>query len=87
MSGNPSTLRKWASVTVPTLVMVGGASPAFFHNGTQMLVDILPNAQYRTLKDQDHGPADEVLAPALVEFFASAGKRESGGNGGESRKD
>jgi len=69
MGGNPSTLRKWASVTVPTLVMVGGASPAFFHNGTQTLVDILPNAQYRTLKDQDHGPADEVLTPALVEFF------------------
>src|SRR5216684_21717 len=37
MSGNPSTLRKWASVTVPTLVIVGGASPAFFHNGTQAL--------------------------------------------------
>jgi pimeloyl-ACP methyl ester carboxylesterase len=69
MSGNPATLRKWASVTVPTLVMVGGASHAFFHNGTQTLVDILPNAQYRTLAGQDHGPADEVLTPALVEFF------------------
>src|SRR5947209_4054881 len=69
MSGNPSTLGKWASVTVPTLVMVGGASPAFFHNGTQMLVDILPNAKLRTLAGQDHGPADEVLTPALVEFF------------------
>ena len=69
MSGNPSTLRKWASVTVPTLVMVGGASPAFFHNGTQTLVGILPNAKSRTLAGQDHGPADEVLAPALKEFF------------------
>jgi pimeloyl-ACP methyl ester carboxylesterase/DNA-binding transcriptional ArsR family regulator len=69
MSGNPSTIRKWASVTVPTLVMVGGASHAFFHNGTQTLVDILPNAQYRRLPGQDHGPADEVLTPALVEFF------------------
>src|SRR6266704_3833268 len=69
MSGNPSTLRKWASVTVPTLVMVGGASHAFFHNGTQTLVDILPHAQYRTLAGQDHGQADEVLTPALVEFF------------------
>jgi pimeloyl-ACP methyl ester carboxylesterase len=69
MSGNPSTLRKWASVAVPTLVMVGGASPAFFHNGTQTLADILPNARYRTLAGQDHGPADDVLAPALKEFF------------------
>jgi len=69
MSGNPSTIRKWASVTVPTLVMVGGASHAFFHNGTQALVGLLPNAVYRTLAGQDHGPADEVLTPALVEFF------------------
>ncbi len=69
MSANPSTIKKWASVTVPTLVMVGGASPTFFHNGTQALADILPNAQYRTLAGQDHGPADEVLAPALKEFF------------------
>lgn len=69
MSGNPSTIRKYASVTVPTLVMVGGESPSFFHNGTQTLVDILPHAQHRTLAGQNHGPADEALVPALVEFF------------------
>jgi len=69
ISGNPSTIKKWASVTVPTLVMVGGASPAFFHNGTQTLVDILPNGQHRTLAGQDHGPANDVLVPVLVEFF------------------
>jgi len=75
MRGNPSTLRKWASVTVPTLVMVGGASHAFFHNGTQTLVDLLPNAQHRTLAGQDHGPADEVLVPVLVEFFKGRDNR------------
>lgn len=69
MSGNPATLKKWASVTVPALVMVGGASPSFFHNGAQTLVDILPNATLHVLAGQDHGPADEVLAPVLVEFF------------------
>jgi pimeloyl-ACP methyl ester carboxylesterase len=69
MSGNPATLKKWAPVTVPTLVMVGGASPAFFHNGAQTLVDILPHATSQILIGQDHGPADDVLAPALVEFF------------------
>ncbi|GHO89470.1 alpha/beta fold hydrolase [Dictyobacter formicarum] len=71
MSGKPATLRKWASVTVPTLVMVGGASPAFFHHGTQTLVGILPNAQHRLLAGQDHSPADDVLAPALKAFFLS----------------
>jgi pimeloyl-ACP methyl ester carboxylesterase len=69
MSGNPATLRKWTSVTTPTLVMVGGASPAFFHHGTQALRDILPNAKLDVLVGQDHGPADDTLVPVLVEFF------------------
>ena len=71
MSGNPSTIRKYASVTVPTLVMVGGASPSFFHNGTQTLANILPHAQHSLLPGQDHGPADEVLTRKLVEYFKS----------------
>ena len=33
------------------------------------LARILPNAQRRTLEGQDHGPADDVLAAALKEFF------------------
>jgi len=69
MSGNPATLKKWTTVNTPTLVMVGGASPAFFHNGAQALIDILPNAKLRVLAGQDHGPADDVLAPVLAEFF------------------
>jgi pimeloyl-ACP methyl ester carboxylesterase len=71
-SGKPLPATRWASVTAPTLVMVGGLSPAFFHNGTQALVAILPNAQYRTLKGQDHSvaaTAPEALAPVLEEFF------------------
>jgi len=69
MSGNPATIRKWASVSTPTLVMVGGASPSFFHSGTQALAGILPTAQYLTLAGQNHGPADDALAPALQAFF------------------
>ncbi len=69
MSGSPLPIRKWTSITVPTLVMDGGASPAWVHHGTQALTDILPNAQHRRFPDQDHGVADEVLVPVLVEFF------------------
>lgn len=69
MSGNPLSIRKWVGVTTPTLVMDGGESPAFMHHGAQELSDILPNAQHRRLPGQDHGPADEILVPALVEFF------------------
>ena len=75
MSGNPSTLRKWAAVTVPTLVMDGTVffgreeSHEFLRHGAQELANILPDAQRRTLEGQDHGAADEVLAPALKGFF------------------
>jgi pimeloyl-ACP methyl ester carboxylesterase len=69
MNGNPAALKKWASVTTPTLVMVGGASPKFFHNSAQALVDILPNGTLQVLPGQDHGPADDILVPALFKFF------------------
>jgi pimeloyl-ACP methyl ester carboxylesterase len=61
---------KWmASITTPTLVIDGGASPVFMHNAAQAVADALPNAQRRTLKDQTHAVAPEVLAPVLEEFF------------------
>lgn len=68
-SGKPLPPNQWASATSPTLVIVGGESEAFFQNGTQALVDILPNAQRRTLKGQTHEVSAEALAPVLVEFF------------------
>jgi pimeloyl-ACP methyl ester carboxylesterase len=68
-SGNPATIRKWAGLPTPTLVLVGGASRTFFHTGTRALADILPHAQHRTLAGQGHGPADDVLVPALQAFF------------------
>jgi pimeloyl-ACP methyl ester carboxylesterase len=71
MSGKPLSPEPWRSVTAPTLVMDGGASPGFMRAGAQELVALLPNATYRTLEGQDHGPADEILAPALVEFFTA----------------
>jgi pimeloyl-ACP methyl ester carboxylesterase len=69
ISGNPETLRKWTGLATPTLVMVGGASPTFFHTGTRALANLLPHAQYRTLAGQNHGPADDVLVPAMQAFF------------------
>ncbi len=73
--GDPLPLRKWASVTVPTLVMDGTVffgreeSHVFLRHGAQELANILPDAQHRILEGQDHGPADNVLVPVLVEFF------------------
>jgi pimeloyl-ACP methyl ester carboxylesterase len=70
MSGKPLSPKQWATTTSHTLVIVGGESEAFFQHGTQALVDILPNAQHRTLAGQTHEVAAEALAPVLKEFFA-----------------
>ena len=69
MSGDAAPLGRWASVTAPTLVMDGGASPEWVHNAARVLADVLPNARRRTLEGQTHDVAPEVLAPALEEFF------------------
>jgi pimeloyl-ACP methyl ester carboxylesterase len=60
-----------ASITVPTLVIDGGASPASMHNAAQAVAHALSNAQHRTLEGQMHDVAPEVLAPVLVKFFKS----------------
>ncbi len=69
MGGSPAPLRRWASVGVPALVMDGGASPDWQRHAVRALAEVLPNARHLTLEGQDHGPASEVLAPALVEFL------------------
>ena len=71
-SGNGLPLRKWASVTVPTLVMNGTVflgrveGHTFLRHVAQELTNILPDGRHRILESQDHGPADEVLVPAVL---------------------
>jgi len=69
MAGNTLRAKQWTSITVPTLVMDGGASPAWARNAVQAVADVLPNAQRRTLEGQTHGVDPAALAPILVEFF------------------
>jgi pimeloyl-ACP methyl ester carboxylesterase len=67
--GRPLPADRWSSVSVPTLVMDGGASPAWQRNAARALAGLLPNATYRTLEDQTHGVAPEVMAPVLRAFL------------------
>jgi pimeloyl-ACP methyl ester carboxylesterase len=69
MSGKPLPAEKWTSTTMPTLVITGGESEAFFHSGAKALVGMLPNAQHRVLAGQNHAVSPVALAPVLVEFF------------------
>jgi pimeloyl-ACP methyl ester carboxylesterase len=71
MAGRPLPSDRWTSVTVPTLVMDGGASPEWARNAVGALVEVLPNAERRTLEGQTHGAAPDVLAPVLVGFFSA----------------
>ena len=58
-----------ASVTVPTLVLVGGASFEWMGNTAETLAHTIPNAKRITLDGQTHDVSPQVLAPVLVEFF------------------
>ena len=60
-----------ASIRVPTLVMGGGASPESLHHAVRAVAGAIPGAQLRVLEGQTHEVAPDVIAPVLVEFFAT----------------
>lgn len=70
MGDNSLPAERAASVTMPTLVIDGGASFGWIRDTAQALADSLPNGRLRTLEDQTHDVAPQALAPVLVEFFA-----------------
>jgi pimeloyl-ACP methyl ester carboxylesterase len=70
-AGEPLPVERWAATTVPTLVAVGGKSPAWMHRGMQALADGLPDAQRRTLAGQTHMVKAKAQVPVLVDFFTS----------------
>jgi pimeloyl-ACP methyl ester carboxylesterase len=58
-------------ITIPTLVLDGGDSPAILHQSAQAVVSAVPIAQHRTLPGQNHDLNAPVLAPLLHDFFTS----------------
>jgi pimeloyl-ACP methyl ester carboxylesterase len=75
-AGAPLPAGRWAGVTTPTMVVVGGKSPTWFHHGTGALADALPNADHRVLDGQTHMVKAKALAPLLSEFFAGPSPAE-----------
>jgi hypothetical protein len=78
--GRPLPAGRWPGAKVKTLVIVGGKSPAFFHNGTSRLVDLLPNAAHRVLAGQTHMVKAKALAPVLIDYFAAGPAASTGRN-------
>ncbi|MCA0454397.1 MAG: alpha/beta hydrolase [Chloroflexi bacterium] len=63
-------VEKAATLTTPTLVMNGGATPYPFMAPTaDALAKAIPNAQRRTLEGQVHEVEPDAIAPILVAFF------------------
>ncbi len=59
-----------AKVAVPTLVLDGGASPAWIRESARRVAGMIPGARHRSLEGQTHDINPAVLAPVLEEFFA-----------------
>ena len=59
-----------SSVTVPTLVLTGGADYPWMINVGRRLADAMPDGRHRVLEGQEHAVPPEVLVPVLAEFFA-----------------
>jgi pimeloyl-ACP methyl ester carboxylesterase len=57
-----------AAVTVPTLVMYGGASPEWMRDAAHAVADVL-GVRGRSLEGQTHDVDPKILAAELEEFF------------------
>jgi len=68
--GSSLPTERLAAVATPTLVLDGGASPAWMREMARRVANALPGGQHRRLEGQTHDVAPEALAPALEEFFA-----------------
>jgi pimeloyl-ACP methyl ester carboxylesterase len=74
--GGPLPTTRWPGTKVKTHVIVGGKSPAFFHNGTRTLAELLPNADHHVLDGQTHMIKAKALAPLLIDCFGRAVRTE-----------
>lgn len=57
------------AVTIPALVLCGGASPGWMIDTTRQIADAMPNGRLGVLEGEEHVVASELLAPALAEFL------------------
>jgi pimeloyl-ACP methyl ester carboxylesterase len=68
--GGTIPLDQARGVTVPALVLTGGADYPWMTEVGRQIADALPNGRHRVLEGQEHAVPPEVLVPVLAEFFA-----------------
>jgi len=57
------------AVTIPVLVLSGGASPDWMIDVGRQIADAMPDGRHDVLEGQEHVVAPEIFAPVLAEFF------------------
>ena len=60
------------ALRMPTLVILGGASPDFFRGTAERIVELLPDGRLTVLDGQDHGAPADVVAPVVADFVGSS---------------
>lgn len=70
--GNALPAGRLAAITQPTLVLTGGASPAWLTSAGKAVAGTIPGAVHRVLDGQMHNVSAAALAPELLEFFVAA---------------
>jgi pimeloyl-ACP methyl ester carboxylesterase len=66
----------FSNLTIPTLLLLGGDSPAFFKAATEAVHAALPDSQVHVMPGQQHtamNTAPELFTREVYEFFTQAG--------------
>lgn len=69
LAGGQLPTDRLARITVPVLVVCGGAGPEWFRTTGRAIASALPHGRYETLDGQDHRVDPAALAPLLQRFF------------------
>lgn len=57
------------TITVPTLALAGGASPALLQRGAERIAEVVPGGRYRVLPGQTHAVAPDAFADAVRTYL------------------
>jgi pimeloyl-ACP methyl ester carboxylesterase len=68
MSGNPLPADRWATISIPVLVLHGTGTAPFLITAAGALAELLPTASLQAVEGKDHSAEADVLAPALRRF-------------------
>lgn len=59
------------AVTVPVLVVAGGASPQPMREGARLIADALPHGRFQVLDGETHAVSPDAIAPVVTDFVRS----------------